>query len=67
MVTKKRHLAKALTWRFVATFITVTTAWVVTGSWRAGLSVGLADTAVKFAAYYYHERLWYRNKWGVEK
>ncbi len=65
MVTRKRHLAKALTWRFVATFITVITTYVVTGSLRDGLSVGLLDTVIKFAAYYSHERLWYRSKWGV--
>lgn len=67
MVSKKRHLAKAFTWRGVATLITVVTAFCVTGDWKTGLSVGVADTVVKFGAYYFHERLWYQSKWGVKE
>jgi len=65
-VSKKRHFVKAITWRIVATIITMITTFVVTGSWKIGFSVGLADTIIKFGAYYFHERLWYKNKWGVE-
>ena len=65
-VSKKRHLAKAITWRIAATIITMVTTFVVTGSWKLGLSISLADTVIKFVAYYFHERLWYKNKWGVE-
>jgi len=67
MVSKKRHLAKAVTWRGAATTITIITTFCVTGDWRAGLSVGLADTIIKLWAYYFHERLWYRSKWGVQE
>ena len=64
-VSKKRHLAKAVTWRIVASLITVGATLVVTGSWKAGLSIGAVDALVKFAAYYYHERLWYKSRWGI--
>ena len=65
-VSKKRHLAKATTWRITATIITVVSTWVVTGSWTAGLSIGAIDSVVKFAAYYYHERMWYKTRWGID-
>ena len=64
-VSKKRHLAKAVTWRIIASLITILTTYVITGSWRAGLSIGAIDTVIKFAAYYAHERAWYRSKWGI--
>lgn len=65
-VAKKRHLAKAFTWRIIATTITTVTTWFVTGSVTAGLSIGLIDAAIKFGVYYYHERLWYKFRWGIQ-
>ena len=64
-VARKRHLAKALTWRIIATATTVVSTFLITGSVTAGLAVGAADTGVKFFLYYFHERVWYKTKWGI--
>ena len=46
METRKRSLVKSLSWRVIGLVLTFVTAWVVTGSWRAGLAVGLVDFLV---------------------
>ena len=67
MVQKKRHVAKALTWRVVATTTTVSLAWCATGDWLLATEVGILDASIKMVFYYVHERAWYRNKFGVGK
>ena len=64
METKRRSLVKALSWRFVATFITMGIAYLVTGKLALALEIGLLDTTIKFAAYFGHERLWLRIRYG---
>ena len=60
MISRKRHLAKAMTWRVVATTATVFIAWGVTGDWVVGLEVGGVEFFAKMLLYYLHERFWYR-------
>ncbi len=62
--TRTRTLVKALSWRAVACVITVGVAWVVTRRIGIAASVGFADTLVKVGAYYVHERLWLRVRFG---
>jgi len=59
MISRKRHVAKAVTWRVVATTTTVFIAWWVTGDWRMGLEVGTIEFFAKLLLYYSHERVWY--------
>ena len=60
MISRKRHVAKAVTWRVVATLTTVVIAWVVTGDWRVGIEVGSWEVVLKMVLYYLHERFWYK-------
>ncbi len=60
MISRKRHLAKAMTWRVVATTATVFIAWTVTGDWRVGVEVGAVEFFAKMFLYYLHERFWYK-------
>ena len=60
MISRKRHVVKAVTWRVVATTATVAIAWGVTGDWRMGLEVGGWEVFVKLLLYYSHERFWYK-------
>ena len=62
-----RSLAKALSWRVVATIITMFVALVITRDGTIALEIGLADTAIKFFAFYGHERLWNRLRFGRKK
>jgi uncharacterized membrane protein len=67
MISRKRHLAKAFTYRIVGSIITASVAWFLTGDVKVGGTIGVAEFFSKIFLYYLHERLWYRCKWGVEK
>ncbi len=60
MISRKRHLAKAVTWRLVATTTTVIIVGVGTGDWRVGAGVGVVELPTKMLLYYLHERFWYK-------
>ena len=64
MESHTRTIAKALSWRFIATLITFTVAWLVTGKLTFAAEIGIADTIIKLGTYYFHERLWIRVKFG---
>jgi len=67
METHRRSIAKALSWRVLATLITTTLVYLLTGKGEFAATVGLADTLVKFVIYFAHERLWNRISFGREK
>lgn len=56
----KRHIAKAITWRFIGTLDTMLLSWFITGDAMVGLQIGLAEVITKMALYYLHERVWFR-------
>ena len=53
-----RSLAKAFSWRIVATLTTASIAWVVTGSLDTAALIGGIEFVLKFFIYYFHERAW---------
>jgi len=67
MESHLRTIVKALTWRLGGLVMTVTVAWVVTRQADTAASIGLADTALKILAYYVHERVWLRIRFGRAK
>ena len=62
-----RTIIKAFSWRFIATLVTFTVAWVVTKELRFAAEIGIADTLIKLCAYYFHERAWNGVKFGKLK
>lgn len=67
-VSRKRHLAKAVTWRIIASIVTALIAWAFGLPPKAVGAVFVADLIIKFVLYYGHERLWYKYiKYGVNK
>ncbi len=66
MVQKRRHFAKALTWRISASVITAIIAYLIVGSYTIALAILAIDSAIKIAWYYLHERLWYKTSWGIK-
>jgi len=65
-VQKKRHLAKTLTWRILATSDTFLIAWVITGAIDWAGAIAAVEVFTKMILYYAHERAWYRySKLGV--
>lgn len=64
--SRKRHIAKTVTWRMVGTLDTMLVAWFISGNPFIGLKVGLAEISTKMILYYLHERVWYRSKFGLQ-
>src|SRR6056300_793454 len=57
---KSRHLAKAFTWRIIASVTTVLIALTFGLPPKAVGAVFFVDLVIKFVLYYGHERVWYR-------
>jgi len=51
-------LAKAFSWRIVATLTTALIAYVITGEMDTALWIGGIEFFLKIGIYYAHERLW---------
>ena len=67
-VDAKRHLAKAVTWRIIASLTTALIAWGFGLPPKAIGGVFVADLVIKFVMYYAHERVWYKHiKFGLNK
>lgn len=68
MVSYKRHIAKTITWRIIGTLDTVVISWIITGSWKWGITIGGIEVISKMVLYYLHERAWYRlSNFGLKK
>ena len=61
-ISRKRHLIKTLTWRFVGTIDTMFLGWFVSGDPMVGLKVGVLELFTKMILYYFHERAWYNYR-----
>lgn len=57
--SKIRHLAKALTWRIIASITTTLIAFYFGLPAKAIGLVFFADLIIKFILYYVHERIWF--------
>lgn len=68
MILKRRHFAKALSWRVIGSIDSLVIAWVVTGSFEIGAILGGAKLITATVLYYIHERVWYKHiKFGIRE
>tara|TARA_R110000824_G_scaffold164077_4_gene340102 strand:- start:9566 stop:9772 length:207 start_codon:yes stop_codon:yes gene_type:complete len=68
MVTKKRHLVKAISWRTVGTIDTILLGWIISGDPMIGIKIGAVELITKILLYYAHERAWYKfSRYGLSK
>lgn len=71
IVSVKRHIAKTITWRVVASATTFLLALAFFGNDAAAVQkasgIAAAETVIKMLLYYGHERAWYRLSWGVSQ
>ena len=65
LVSKKRHILKTLTWRIIASTDTLLIGWFLTGSLKIGTSIASIEILTKVILYYFHERIWYKTKFGL--
>ena len=67
-VEKKKHLAKTITWRIIASLDTFLIAWLITGKFDWAGTIAGIEVLTKMFLYYFHERAWYRySRYGVLK
>jgi adenylylsulfate kinase len=59
-----RSLAKAISWRIVATLTTILLVFMFTGNWVISTGVGATEVVVKILVYYAHERVWNLSHFG---
>ncbi len=62
--SQRRSLAKAITWRVVATSTTMAIVFGFTGKLLLAGGIGLVESLSKMLFYYIHERLWSRSSFG---
>ena len=68
IVQRKRHIAKALSYRIISTLIGFIIIFIATGSIELSTMFSLAELFWKPVQYYVHERIWYRwIKYGLKK
>ena len=61
----RRSVVKAVTYRFVVMILDFITIYLFTGKVRVALGFMLASNVYTTLAYFAHERLWSRIKWGM--
>jgi len=62
--SRLRHILKAISWRFIGSIDTAVIAWLSTGSFSFGLTIGSIEVVSKTILYYFHERIWYKSTFG---
>ena len=62
-----RTVAKAISWRIVATLISMTIVYILTKKPLLTLEFGFIEVIAKITFYYLHERGWHRVSWGTKK
>jgi uncharacterized membrane protein len=67
-VSRRRHIAKTISYRILSTSTGFLTLWVLTGSVEIGGAFSVMELVYKPVQYYLHERLWYKHiRYGVER
>jgi adenylylsulfate kinase len=64
METHTRSIAKALSWRIIATLTTTLLVFIFTGNLIVSGGVGLTEFLSKILIYYVHERAWNASNFG---
>lgn len=69
-ISQKRHLAKTLTWRVIASFTTFVIAYLFFRddplATEKATGVALTEAVFKMGLYYFHERIWYKSNFGLK-
>ena len=62
--TKKRSLAKTISWRLTGSGATFLIAWFITGNLMMAGPIALVQLVTNTILYYLHERVWNKIGWG---
>ena len=64
MDTHKRSLVKTISWRIIATAVTLVVSYMWLGEWGSSIALALTANGLKAVLYYLHERGWNLFSWG---
>lgn len=64
---RKRTIVKTISWRVMATIITILLVFFFTGRIDISLEIGALEVVLKLLFYYLHERGWNMISWGYQK
>jgi len=67
MESRKRSLAKSISWRIIATTVTMLIAFIWLGDWTTSITLAIVANGIKAVLYYLHERGWNRINFGRKK
>ncbi len=62
-----RTVFKAISWRIVATFTSMSIVYILTKEPIITLGFGAIEVVAKITFYYLHERVWQKVSWGTRK
>lgn len=62
--SQRRSVAKAITWRIIATSTTMSIVFLFTGKLLLAGGIGVVESVSKMLFYYLHERAWSRSVFG---
>lgn len=64
--TRTRSLVKSISWRVIATLITVFVIYMFIYDVMLSVGITVVGMALSFIAYYVHERIWNKIRWQLE-
>jgi adenylylsulfate kinase len=64
--TRKRSIAKAITYRVVIVCLDFLVIYLLTGKAKTAAAFMIVSNIYTTAAYFFHERIWSGIKWGIE-
>ena len=67
MEKKRRTILKSVTFRILATIVTIVLVYIFTGNLALANTIGIFDLVSKLVLYYIHERVWNKISWGLRK
>lgn len=65
--SRRRHIAKTITWRIVGTIDTILLAFLISGDANTAVKIGFFEVFTKMILYYCHERVWFNYKRNENK
>ncbi|MGO9056460.1 MAG: DUF2061 domain-containing protein [Candidatus Binataceae bacterium] len=66
-VTLRRSAVKAITYRILIMCLDFITIYLFTGAIRVALGFMIASNVYTTIGYLFHERIWARIQWGIDK
>mgnify|MGYP005653961811 CR=1 FL=1 len=67
MESKRRSIARVISWRITATITTMIISYFITGNVDMALKIGVIEVVAKMTLQYVHERFWTRLSFGLYK